>query len=186
MFKYVLVISLLLIGCGKKAEDVSVTAQDGQPGKDGQSVAGPAGPKGDAGAMGTAGKNGKDGATGAQGAVGPKGADGAKGATGAAGPQGPKGETGKDGQSNMRIVVIKADTKTCPNGGSLLQIFSDMNSNGVYDASCDKDLKTVAICNPSCSCKHPDTDPKHPGHCSHPSHKDDKDWDDYNSKHGDN
>jgi hypothetical protein len=157
---------------------------DGANGKDGVSVKGDKGDKGDTGAQGIQGIKGATGLQGPQGNTGPQGVAGAKGATGAqgiqgvAGPAGPQGSTGvngKDGASlGFQTVVATADI--CPNGGTILYVWLDVNGDNAYTQNVDKNLKSIPMCQPKCSCKE-DNDGDDHDHDHHEHHGDKEDCD---------
>lgn len=98
-FLVVVLVTLLLVGCGESNEPTSTTTTTtgaaGQPGARG--TTGEQGPPGPSGPMGPAGSQGPRGEQGAQGPSGPAGPAGAKGDPGAQGPQGAQGAVGPAG-----------------------------------------------------------------------------------------
>lgn len=145
---------LLFAGCSDQELQVPTGSNPGQVGP-----MGPQGPKGDKGDKGDKGIAGAQGPQGPAGAAGPMGPQGPKGATGATGPQGPsgagtpgakgdkgdKGDKGAKGDTGYSLaykyVVIS--------GKKILQIWIDVDGNGVYNSSCDLNYQVIDL---SCDC----------------------------------
>ena len=51
------------------------------------------------------------------------------------------------GSNNVTITsTIASGDSTCPSGGTLINTFTDINHNGTYEASIDKNSNTYKVC----------------------------------------
>ena len=161
--------AIALSGCQQEENKAVTTGQTAAPANPNQPPCqiGPQGPQGIPGkdgkdGVGTPGKDGKDGLNGKDGVGTPgkdgkngldgkNGTNGTNGAKGDKGDKGDKGPSGNDG-SSAAFSIAKASASVCPNGGSTLYAWVDVNSNGTYESGVDRNLQTVNICNPKCEC----------------------------------
>jgi Collagen triple helix repeat (20 copies) len=156
--KYVLIASLMFVGCMKDKQQAFVSAKDGANGTSCSTQQTSTGSK----VVCTDGtssevNNGRDGQTGATGAVGATGSVGARGATGLTGPQGLQGVSGQSvvgpagpsGASGKNAVVKQytATTVQCASGGVVIDSFTDMNGNNTYEAGIDTNYQRSVLCN---------------------------------------
>jgi len=101
--------------------------------------------QGKQGLKGDKGDKGDTGLTGATGPVGPRGLNGMNGYNGATGSVGPKGDTGPHG-ANAVIKQYLAPSSLCPNGGVVIDSFTDINNNGTYEAGIDLNFQRSVLC----------------------------------------
>jgi hypothetical protein len=128
------------LGCSALKKDTSafVNCQDGTKvelfnGKDGSN--------GVSGEQGVAGLNGSNGVNGTNGLKGEQGIAGAKG------DKGDKGDTGYGQRGAPAIINQSIATKSlCPYGGMVIESFTDINGNGVYDNK-DANHQVFTLCN---------------------------------------
>jgi hypothetical protein len=102
------------------------------------------------GAQGQSGPAGPAGATGATGAQGPQGPAGPQGSAGPTGATGPAGATGPQGIAGLNSVVKTTSEPAglnCSVGGTKVEVGTDLNGNGVLDATEINTLLTRYICN---------------------------------------
>jgi hypothetical protein len=107
MTRYLLILSVLLIGCG--ADETVQTASpagigntlSSDPAQGPEGPMGPEGPKGDKGDKGDLGTEGTDGTDGADGSIGTNGTDGIDGINGVAGASGVDGSIGTNGTDGV-------------------------------------------------------------------------------------
>lgn len=151
--KKFLVLIMLLASCTSNKE-ATVTAKDGVDGKDGASIIGPKGERGESGSS----------------IVGPKGDKGDRGEIGATGvgTQGPAGAAGK----NSVIKTYTATLTQCPNGGLVIDTFTDMNGNNTYDLG-DTNYQRSLLCNSVVTITTVETEDEHHEKYHH-NHKHDK------------
>ena len=165
----VLFIALVFFSCKKVVTDSEgkeyVKGETGADGAQGiQGIQGDAGADGAQGIQGITGETGPAGADGSQGVqgipgeTGPAGADGAQGiqgdagADGAQGIQGIQGDAGKlivantSGANVYRVITNANNCNSDGNAGKTLEIYEDINSNGIADRDIDFLLNEFSFC----------------------------------------
>lgn len=134
---------VFLAGCAKETETVKVEGKAGATGQTGTK-----GDTGNAGVAGLTGSQGFKGDKGETGSVGAQGSKGDKGLTGATGLQGQVGSAGAAGNNGANAVIKQyAATKDiCPNGGLIIDTFTDINGSNTYESDIDTNYQRTKLC----------------------------------------